>query len=448
MLRLAAPVLLEQLLIMLVGLVDTYLCGQHLSAEHLAAMGLMAYVMWLIPSMFGVVAIGSTALVARHTGAGEREQANVAMNQSFLTGIVVAAVVTALVAIGGSAFIGAVQLKGDAAPYASRYLWILLPVLPAIMVEQVGIASLRGAGDMVSGFIAMTVVNVVNVVVSASLVVGYFGLPKLGWDGLAIGTACGHAIGAVIVAGFLLAGRAGLRLRLTSLVPNWSMIRRLLRIGLPGGADVMAVVVCHLWFLSIINTLGTTAAAAHGLGVRIESLAYLPGTAFQVAAATLAGQFIGAGDYQRARSSVWMACLVGGGMMIAAGFLFYFGAGRLTGLFLGEQTRDAAVVAVPLLQVVSFSMPSLALTMILTGALRGAGDTRWPLMFTFVGLLGIRIPLSYFFAWDHVSLLGLEMSGMNLGVIGAWYAMVIDLVVRSILVSIRFFRGKWLETSV
>jgi len=207
-------------------------------------------------------------------------------------------------------------------------------------------------------------------------------------------------------------------------------------------------VVCHLWFLSIINTLGTTAAAAHGLGVRIESLAYLPGTAFQVAAATLAGQFIGAGDYQRARSSVWMACLVGGGMMIAAGFLFYFGAGRLTGLFLGEQTRDAAVVAVPLLQVVSFSMPSLALTMILTGALRGAGDTRWPLMFTFVGLLGIRIPLSYFFAWDHVSLLGLEMSGMNLGVIGAWYAMVIDLVVRSILVSIRFFRGKWLETSV
>ena len=437
MLRLAAPVLLEQLLLMLVGMVDTYLCGQHLAGEHLAAMGLMAYVMWLIPSMFGVIAIGATALVARHTGAGESDQANLAMNQSFLAGCLLAVVVTLVVALGGSWFVHAVQLQGEAAPLANRYLWILLPVLPAIMVEQVGIASLRGAGDMISGFVAMVIVNVVNVAVSASFVTGAFGLPRLGWDGLAIGTACGHAVGAIIVAALLLVGRRKLRLRKSLLAPSWQMIRRLLNIGIPGGADVMAIVLCHLWFLSIINSLGNLQAAAHGLGVRIESLAYLPGTAFQVAAATLAGQFLGADDYYRAKRSVWMACLVGGGLMVAAGFLFYFGAESLTQLFLGSQTKDAAAIAIPLLQLVSFSMPSLALTMILTGALRGAGDTRWPLVFTFIGLLGIRIPLAYWFAWS-----------LKLGVIGAWYAMIIDLVVRSLLVTVRFYRGRWLDIKI
>ncbi len=83
--------------------------------------------------------------------------------------------------------------------------------------------------------------------------------------------------------------------------------------------------------------------------------------------------------------------------------------------------------------------------MVLSGALRGAGDTRWPLVFTFLGFLGVRIPLAYFLAWDEVPIawLGVTLNGYGLGVIGAWYAMITDVLVRSLLVLVRFFHGGW-----
>jgi putative MATE family efflux protein len=450
MLRLAAPVLFEQLLIMAVGLVDLWLTGRFLEEQHLAAIGLMSYVLWLIPCLYGFVAIGATAMTARFVGAGDCRAASRAANQAFVAGGMLAVIVTFGVYCYGEPLVRLTQLKSDAAPLAVRYLSILLPVIPAIMVEQVGIACLRGAGDTVSGFVAMAVVNVVNVAVSASLVTGLGPFPRLGWEGLAIGTASGYAVGGLMVLALLLRGRAGLKMQWRLLRPDPRLIRRLLRIGIPGGTDMVAVVFCHLWFLSIINRLGTLEAAAHGLGVRIESLAYLPGVAFQVAAATLAGQFLGAGEPRKASRSVLLACLAGGGVMVAAGLLFFFGAEALTSIFLGKQTRQAAELAAPLLRIVAFSMPSLAITMVLAGALRGAGDTRWPLLFTFVGFLGVRIPAAYLLAWDtvHVFPFDVSVSGFGLGVIGAWYAMVADIVVRSALVFARFWQGGWKRVKV
>ena len=447
MLRLAFPVLLEQLLVMLVGLVDMWLAGRFLEQQHLAAIGLISYVLWLIPCLFGMIAIGATAMTARFAGAADWEMARRVVHQAFLAGLVVAILATAAVGLLAAPFVAATQLAPDAAPLAVLYLQILVPAVPAIMVEQVGIGCLRGAGDTVSGLVAMSVVNVLNVAVGAVLVTGPL---QMGISGLAIGTACGHVAGAIIIAGFLIRGRAQLRLRWNQFVPDLSLMRRLLRIGVPGGLDMVAVVSCHLWFLSIINALGTLQAAAHGLGIRIESLAYLPGTAFQVAAATLAGQYLGAGDRRRATRAVVTACLAGGAVMSGAGFVFFFAGHELTAIFLGQQTDEVAKWTIPLLKIVALSMPSLALSMVLTGALRGAGDTRWPLLFTFIGFIGIRIPLAYVLAWDTIPLpfVAWTISGFGLGVIGAWYAMITDIIVRSVLVAIRFWQGGWQDVAV
>jgi len=451
MLRLAIPVLIQQLLHMLVGLVDTFLAGRFLEGnEHLAAIGLMSYVLWLVPSMFAAVAIGATAMVSRFVGAGDKPMAVRVTNQAFVTGVIFAVVVTASVALFGDWFVATVQLKAEAATLAIRYLDVLVFVVPAIMIEEIGIACLRGAGNTMSGLVAMTVVNIVNVAVSLCLVIGIGPFPQLGWEGLAIGTACGHAVGALIVVGLLIKGCAGLQVRVRMLIPDFGLVRRLLRVGLPGGFDILAILFCHLWFLSIINTLGTLPAAAHSLGVRIESLAYLPGTAFQVAAATLAGQFLGAGEFAKATRSVLLALLVGGAILVIAGIGFFFGAEWLTAQFLGEDNRQAAEVTVPLLRLVAFTMPSLALTMILTGALRGAGDTRWPILFTFIGFLGIRIPLAYLLAWERIEIpvLGVTIDGYGLGVFGAWCAMAADIGLRSLLVLWRFLHGGWKKAKV
>jgi putative MATE family efflux protein len=437
MLKLALPVLAEQSLAMLVGLADTWLTGNHLGPHHLAAMNLMAYILWLLPTLFSTVGIGATAMIARFIGAGDRPMANRIANQAYVLGVGLAVVVTGLGLAGGQRLVTVMQLEGEAARLAWEYLRVVLPAAPFVMLEVVGIACLRGAGKMAVGLAAMAITNAVNVGVGASLLLGWGPFPRLGWQGLAVGTAAGYVVGGLVVAGVLVWGGTGLALRRRHLRPNRDLMRRLLRIGLPGGVDMLAVNLCHLWFVGIVNQLGVVAAAAHGVAIRIESLAYLPGAAFQVAATTLAGQYLGAGDRRRASRSVWTACLVGGGIMVAAGALFFFAAEPLTRTFVRSEQQDVVATAAPLLRIVAFGMPALALTSILSGGLRGAGDTRWTLVITFVGLVGVRIPAAYLLAHSW-----------GLGVRGAWFAMVTDLTVRCVLVALRFRHGGWQRIEV
>lgn len=448
MLSLALPVLAEQLLGVLVGFVDMALAGHVLKTDaHIAAMGSLAYLMWLLFTLFAAVAIGATAVVARLTGGGMRTEAARASNQALLLGVLLAIPITVLYGFGGTSLAAVLQLEGEAASLAGRYLFIIAFSVPLVAMQRVGIASLRGAGDTVSGFVAMTTVNILNALISYGLVTGWGPFPNLGWDGLAIGTATSHIVGGVIIIACLVVGRAGLKFQWRGLRPNMAMIRRLLRIGIPGGIDALAILMCHLWYLSIINALGTTAAASHGLGIRIESLAYLPGTAFQVAAATLAGQLLGAGEPQRARRAVWTALICGGVVMCVAGALFAFGGQWFMLLFLGTNGTDIAVMTRQLLKIVAVSMPALAITMILTGGLRGAGDTRWPLAITFIGYLLVRIPGAYFLAWNGLTIPGLDIT-VPAGVHGAWIAMVVDTFVRASLVLARYWHGGWTRIQV
>ena len=450
MLRLAMPVLLEQLLGILVWFSDRLLVGHYLDTSHQAAITLMAYLLWLMYGLFSAVAIGATAMVARFVGAGDTRLARKLTNQAFLVGIVAAVAVTALGAMFGHRAVLVLQLRGEAAELATTYFHIMLPAIPLIMIETVGIACLRGAGDMVAGLIIMGIVNVVNVTVSWTLVLGLGPLPELGWDGVAIGTLCGFVVGGVLVLVLLVRGRSGLKLRWRWLWPDADLIRRLLRTGLPGGADMLSIIACQLWFVSVINRLGDLAAAAHGVAICVESLAFLPGAAFQTAAATLAGQYLGAKDYRRAGRSAWMACLVGGGVMAGVGVIIFTQSDLLAPLFVRAEQIEVARLAAPLLRVVSVAVPALALTMILSGALRGAGDTRWPLAFSLIGLLGVRIPGAYWLAHESILIPGTSWTfvGCGLGVLGAWYAMAIDLHVRAALFICRITHGGWKRVKV
>ena len=438
MLRLALPVLAEQLLFSLVMLTDVWLTGRFLrEAPQLAAIGLIAYLLWFLNSLFDFVTIGATALTARFVGAKKIADAKIALNQAILIGIALAIIVTLLGFLIAKPAVLILGLESKAAALAVRYLDYILPVVPAIMFQRVGIAALRGAGDMVTAFWVMTIVNLVNIVVSCTLVIGLGPFPSLQWDGLAIGTAAAYVTGALLVLIILIRGRSGLRIELHLLKPIFSMIGRLLKIGIPGGLDVISVIGCNLWFVSLINRLGNEAAAAHNVAIRLESLGFLPGAAFSLAATTLAGQYLGAGEPHRAARSVLHACFTACGIMTTVGIAFYFGGSQLAGFFLAPEDTAIAALSSQLLRIAGLAMLPLAIEMVLIGALRGAGDTRWPLVFTFVGFLGIRIPLTY-----------LAIDVFEWGVVGAWYAMLVDLVARCLMVLYRFYHGGWKNINV
>jgi Na+-driven multidrug efflux pump len=173
------------------------------------------------------------------------------------------------------------------------------------------------------------------------------------------------------------------------------------------------------------------------VAIRIESLAYLPGAAFQLAAATLAGQYLGAGDLRGARHSVLTACVTGGGIMAVIGLIMYVDAEQLVGFFLSSRQTGVVEVSAPLLRIISLAMLPLAILNVLTGALRGAGDTRWPLVFMLIGFFGVRIPLAWWLCFE-----------LGWGVTGAWYAMTIDLFLRCLFVMVRFLQGGWQRLNI
>ena len=446
--RLVLPVLLEQVLALSVGFVDKWLAGNLFSgAEPLAAVGLVAYCLAFMPVLFAMPAVAATALVARHVGGGDLPGARQALTQCFVVAVVPVVVMATAAAIWGQGLLGLLGLPPESSLLAERYLAIVLPALPAMMVIAVGVAGLRGAGDMVAGLVSMSVVNVVNAGASFALGVGLGGLPRLGWEGLAWGTFAGYWCGAACVVLLLARNARGLRPRGGDWWPLAAWQRRIARIGLPAGVDAAANAVCHLTFLSIVNRLGNVDAAAHAVAVTIESLAFLPGSAFQVAAATLAGQYLGARDERRARGSVWLAAVAAAVLMGLAGAVFFRFADPLAGWFVGGADGQAAVarLAATLVRIVAFAQPPLALLMVLSGGLRGGGATRPPLLVNLFGLAAIRLPLAIFLAWPEIILpagLG-TVAGCGMGARGAWLAMAVDLSIRGLAMLAIFSRSGW-----
>jgi putative MATE family efflux protein len=445
---LVLPVLVEQLLALSVGFTDKWLAGNLLTgAEYLAAVGLVAYCLAFLPGLFAIPAVAATALVARSVGAADVPAARRAAAQSLLIGGALAAALMALALVAGGTFLDALGLPEESTRHAGRYLAIVMPAVPAIMVIHVGVAVLRGAGDMLAGLVSMSIVNLVNAGASYALATGWGGLPTLGWEGLAWGTLLGYCLGAACVVAFLARRSRGIGPQSADWLPDATWLRRILRVGVPAGVDAVANAACHLGFLSVVNRLGNVDAAAHSVAITIESLAYLPGSAFQVAAATLAGQFLGARDERRARKSVWLAALACVAFMSAAGVVFLWLSVPLAGWFVGGASRqpEVADLTARLVRIVAFAQPPLALLMVLSGGLRGAGATRVPLVVNFLGLLLVRLPLAVGLAWPAVTLpagLG-TLPGMGLGAVGAWYAMAADLSVRGAAMLIFFSSPRW-----
>ncbi len=428
-LRLALPATAEQVLAMMVGIVDTYLVG-HLGATSLAAVGLAAQWTMLAATLFGAISTGSTALIARLVGARDEDMANQVVRQSMLLGLVIGAATTLL---GISLAQPALRLLGaasDVAAMGGSYLRLVSCVFLFSTLTFLGNACLRGAGDTRTPMAIMAVVNVVNIVVAWTFINGPFGLPKLGVLGSALGAASGAVVGGFLVVSTLLRGRGVLRLRLGHLHLDWSLIRRILNVGLPTGVEQILLRVGFMVFASILSGLGTAAYAANQVAINGWSLSFMPGFGFSVAATTLVGQSLGAQRpdlaERRGMTTYWMGALT----MTAIGLAFLFFPREIVSFF----TNDPQVIALGTgpLRMAGWLQPISAASMIFSGALRGAGDTRYPMVATGLSIWLVRLPIAYVLA--HVVGWGLQ---------GAWVGMVADIGVRAAFNYLRFRSGRW-----
>jgi putative MATE family efflux protein len=450
---LAWPVLALNLLILTVDLSDRFLVGNlpaptpEVSQARLAARGTAHYVAWFISSYTVLVSVGATALVAHCVGAGDWRTARRAAGQA----IVLAAIVGLAGSVAGLLwlpyFVRFVGLDSEAAGYAVDYLRPMFALLVFRVIEVGGVASLVGAGDTRTGLWVQGGVAVTNLPLAWTLcrglpairAIGFAGWEGFGFVGVALGTAICYLVASVAVLIVLTRGRAGLQLHPTDIRPDASLLARLLRVSVPAAVDSLSIVGGQFWFLHIVNRLGDLAASAHGIAIGWEALGYLSGHAFGTAAMTLVGQSLGARRPDLAARSAWTAFALGSAMMCAMGALFYGLAPTMFWLFCQDPLQHSVIeVGVPVLRLIAFAMPALASTMVFTAALRGAGDTRVPVLFTWIGFLAFRIPLAYLLTGPL----------FNLGLLGAWIAMTADLYVRGAFFLWRFIGGRWMLARV
>jgi len=435
---LALPVLGEQVLHFLVGFYDVYLSG-HLDEEirtaATSAVGVAAYVGWLGSLVFSLVATGTTALTSRAWGAGDRELANRVANRSVALSLLVGAAFLAAIFPVAPQVVSLMGIRGEGVGIAVRYLRFDALGLIFSSLSIVMAAALRGIGDMRTPMWIFSLVNVVNVLVSTVLVYGLAGFPKIGVDGIVLGTFVARLVGGAMFLVRLSAGIHGLQMRFGELRVRGETVRRILAVGLPAAGEGIVMWGGHCLFLRLISSLGEEAFAAHIVGVRVEAMTYLPAVAWGAAASTMVGQSLGAGDRVRAgragHEAAFQCTLFGCGIAL----FFTLGSDWIfQTMHRDPGVREAG--SFPFRIVGLFQIP-LILSIVYSSALRGAGDTRFPLLVTLLTTYLVRIPVGYALGvvWD-------------LGLLGAWMGMNLDMLLRGLLATWRYSSGRWLDRRV
>jgi len=308
--------------------------------------------------------------------------------------------------------------------------------VPFVVMMIVANSCLRGAGDTLTPAIAMIVVDVVNIFFTWGFTRGMFGLPNMGFDGIAIGTVIAYITGGVLQIIVLLIGRGGIRLHLHRLRPHVRDMRRVLRIGVPGGATEAINWMASFVVLRVVNQTEpvNVAAAAHTNSIRIESISYMTGFAVAIAVATMVGQSLGMKDPKRAQRSAYLGYAIGGGFMTLAGLFFIFFS-RIPASILAQEP-DIRDLTARCLQITGFCQISFAAAIVFGGALRGAGDTLAVMLITLGSILVLRLG-------------GVWVAGQlhqPLPVI--WILLASDLFLRGILIYGRFLHGGWKRIKV
>ncbi len=432
--KLALPAMLEFGLMMLVQMIDMIQVGS-LGPWAIAATGLAAQPTMLIFSVFSALVVGTTALVARAAGAGNRDYACRVTRQSFIIVLIMGIIITVIGIPASGSIIKLMGADVDTIEPGTIYMKIIIAGTIFTVGNMVLAASLRGVGDMVTPMISNIVANIINIFMNWVLINGKLGFPRLEVAGAAIATSFSRLIAFVITLHAVYARDKYIHISIhDSYRFEPDIIKSVLNIGIPAAIEQLIMRGGALLFARLIAGFGTIMFAAHQIAINIDGLGIVPAMAFQMAATTLVGQGIGAQKPELSEEAARQSTIISTIMMSLIGVIYFFLGKYAIGIF----TKDAQVVALGrnALKILAFSQPFTAIYFVMAGALRGAGDTKYAMYASAIGMWAVRLGIGYILA-----------DLLNMALAGAWIAVTIDMAVRMILVLKRFSSGVFKEYS-
>jgi len=436
--QIAWPAVTELVLVSLFGAIDMIMVGKigNVGTTAITAVGLTSQPIFLAMAVFQALNIGGTALVARFIGANKESEANNSTIQLlYITFCLSFFVVIPAVLLAKQIYIfmGADQeVINIGLMYFKIVLFGIFPQNFALAIAAV----LRGAGDTKTPMKINIFSNLLNVFGNYILIFGRFGFPELGITGAGVSTLISGTISMTMLGWIIFNGKNKIKLNFKMKYKvDLITIKRLLRIGFPSALEQLFMRTGNLFFVRVVATLGTVIYATHQVSLSILSLSFTSGMAFSMAASTLIGQSLGAKDKELAEEYGKETRFLGSIVATAIGVIFFIFGPQIIALY----SEDPQVISsgALVLKMIAVIQPFQSSQLIYAGGLRGAGDTRWPLISTFIGIWFIRVTLAYLF-----------VNTLGYGLIGAWLAICIDQIIRYIILLWRFKTGKWKHITI
>ena len=403
------------------SIVDTAMVG-HLGAIPLAGIGIAQIPVFLSAAVERGLGVGGQILVAYHTGANEPDRRLKVARAVLVLSSVVALAVAGLLWLVSPWLCRMMGADEAMLAQSMSYLRVYLLIFLFSGWFSTFTSIFLGAGDPKTPLYVTGVINIIHVGVSYVLIFGRFGFPQMGVAGAAVAIGLSELLGAVALG--MIATRRGLWAPGFSEL-SWGATRAVWRLGSPTVVERVLVTSMQGFYTRLLTGFGTAAFAAHRIGIEMESISFLPALGFAQAATTTVGQRLGAKDPDGARRAGWvttqMSCIFMGILALS----FYFFAEQWMRIF----TPDPQVIAYGkkfCLVAAAIQIP-LAFAMVVSGALRGAGETRWVMTMPLVGGWLLRLPFGYLlgYVWGF-------------GLMGVWWMMMVDWTVRGALLSLKF----------
>ena len=381
----------------------------------------------LIPALIAV-ATGTTALLSRAYGADNKVDGKKAFAQSFFIAVPLGIILTLIFLLFSEQIINLVGNAKDM-NLADAVLYQNMTVIgfPFLGVSIATFYAFRAMGENKIPMIGNTLALVLKVILNFLLVY----LFKWEIFGAALSTTLTRLFSAIFSIYLVFWSKKNwISLELKDLKFDYFTSKRILKVGIPAAVEQLGLRIGMLIFEMMVISLGNLSYAAHKIALTAESISFNLGFAFSFAASALVGQELGKGSSQKALKNGYICTIIAMIVMSTFGLLFFIIPQFLVSLF--TKDKDVIELATMALKIVSICQPFSGASMVLAGALRGAGDTKSVLLITYLGIFLIRIPITYLF-----------LDVLNLGLAGAWIVMTIDLVIRSSLAFYIFRRGKW-----
>ena len=443
-LLLAWPTIIEQILHTAVNYVDTAMVGS-IGTYATAAIGVCTSTIMLLMGVMNIAGIGFSVTVARRIGEGDHEAARTTMRQAMLSVVFIGLSLTALVELilapNLPRWMGA---DAEVLPYSVMYFRIIGLGYVFNTAMMVSGAILRCMGDTKTPLKFNILTNLINVCGNFLLiyptrqltVLGVtFTMPGAGWGvaGAAAATVTATAFSACCLASTLFLRKGPLQISLKDdYRPRKDILLQAFRLGVPSFFERATISLGQIVSTAMITGLGTSAIAAHQLANTGESLCYMPIFGFTTAATTLVAQNLGAGDKERARQQgswcIGMAVCV---MCCTSGLMFAL-APQIIDIF----SNDPQVIALgsQVLRIEALAEPFFAIASVVSGILRGAGDTKWPFYISLAGMWLLRVPVAF-----------ILINGFGWSLHAVWVGMALDLSLRGLISLWRFRKGGWMH---